>query len=238
MGVGIAILASMQLNSTSIIKMEDYIRLKSKLREKKTNLLTSVRDIYDLVRSKFTQPNFDPWPTAIASNNTLVCLHLVIEGKSLCIGTYHMPCLFKAPEVMAIHSLVVNDLMFQLAAGQNFILAGDFNSKPEDVDYQILTEKCHIDRNNSKSINYKISYRFDTKHVLKRAYREKNEMEPIYTNFCDTSSSSRFCATLDYIFFVGRLTVKKVLELPDHPTAESYPDETYPSDHFMIAATF
>ncbi|CAF4570636.1 unnamed protein product, partial [Didymodactylos carnosus] len=74
--------------------------------------------------------------------------------------------------------------------------------------------------------------------VLKSAYREKNGTEPVYTDFSDTPHSPDFCATLDYIFFVGRIMVEKVLELPDHPTSESYPDDTHPSDHLMIAATF
>ena len=133
---------------------------------------------------------------------------------------------------------IVKDLMFQFAAGQDFILAGDFNIKPHDTCYQALTEKDYTDVNFPKSNNYEISYRPNTEQVLKSAYREKNGSEPVYTNFSDTPDSPNFCETLDYIFFAGHLTVEKVLELPDHPIGESYPDETHPSDHLMIAATF
>jgi mRNA deadenylase 3'-5' endonuclease subunit Ccr4 len=89
-----------------------------------------------------------------------------------------------------------------------------------------------------KSNNYGIPYQPNTEQVLKSAYREKNGSEPVYTDFSDTPQSSNFCETLDYIFFVGHLKVEKVLELPDQPIGESYPDETHPSDHLMIAATF
>ena len=231
MGVGIAIPVSMQLNDISIIKIGDYIHSISKRRDEKENQPQSAMD-------ELIQIAFDPWETAMERCNTLICLHLVINGKALCIGTYHMPCLYKEPKVMAIHSSIVKDLMFQLAAEQDFIFAGDFNIAPTDSCYKILTEKDYSGVNLSKSINYEITYRPNTKQVLKSAYREKNGTEPIYTNFADTSSSSRFCATLDYIFSVGGLAVEKTLELPDDPTGQSYPDETHPSDHLMIAATF
>jgi mRNA deadenylase 3'-5' endonuclease subunit Ccr4 len=238
MGVGIAIPISMQLNSISIIKIGDHIQSISKPYEKKSKLFTWGWDIYQFVMNKFIDPVSDPWKTAMARANTLIGLELVIDGKPLYIGTYHMPCRYKEPDVMAIHSSIVKDLMFQLAAGQNFILAGDFNIKPRDSCYQALTEKGYVDPNYPKSSTYEVSYRPNAEHVLKSAYREKNGMEPVYTDFSDTPHSPNFCETLDYIFFDGDLTVEDVLELPDHPTSESYPDETHPSDHLMIAATF
>jgi mRNA deadenylase 3'-5' endonuclease subunit Ccr4 len=238
MGVGIAIPVAMQLKSISYIKIGDHIRSISKRREKQTNLFTWGWNLYQFALSKFIEPVPDPWETAMARSNTLTCLQLVINGKPLWVGTYHMPCLYKVPAVMAIHSSIVKDLMYQFANGQDFILAGDFNFKPHDACYQAFTEKGYIDVNFPKSNNYEISYRPNTEQVLKSAYREKNGSEPVYTNFVDTLNSTKFCETLDYIFFVGNLTVEKVLELPDHPIGESYPDETHPSDHLMIAATF
>ncbi len=237
-GIGMAIPVSMQLNSISFIKIGDHIRSISKRHEKQTNLFTWGWNFCQSALSKFIQLASDPWKTAMDRSNTLICLQLVIDGKPLYVGTYHMPCLYEQPNVMAIHSSIVKDLMFQISAGQDFIVAGDFNLKPWDTCYQALTEKGYIDINYPKSNNYEISYRPNTEQVLKSAYREKNGSEPNYTNYSDTTKSRNFCDTLDYIFFVGHLTVEKVLELPDHPTGESYPDETHPSDHVMIAATF
>ena len=91
---------------------------------------------------------------------------------------------------------------------------------------------------NCISNTHEISFRPDPEQVLKSAYREKNGFEPVYTNSVDTDKSPMFRATLDYIFFAGQLTVEDVLELPDQPASRSYPDETHPSDHLMIAATF
>ncbi len=233
-----AIPVSMQLNSISLTKIGDHLRSISKCCEKKTNLLTWGWDLCQFAISKFIQLQSDPWEIAMARANTLICLQVVIDGKPLCIGTYHMPNRYKEPEVNAIHSSVVKDLMFQLAARQDFILAGDFNIKPWDICYQALTEKDYVGCNLPKFSTYEISYRPNTEQVLKSAYREKNGMEPVYTNFSDILPSPNFSGTLDYIFFSGHLTAEKVLELRDHPIGESYSDETHPSDHLMIAATF
>jgi endonuclease/exonuclease/phosphatase family metal-dependent hydrolase len=211
--------------------MGDYIRSLCKRRENTTNMDTDDSN-------ELTEVPSDPWETAIDRSNTLICLQLVINGKSLCVGTYHMPCLYKEPPVMSIHSSILKDLMFQLAAGNNLILAGDFNIVPRDTSYRALIEKDYLDVHFPKSVNYDISYQPNTEQVLKSAYREKNGSEPVYTNFAYTFDSGKYCDTLDYIFFAGELTVETLLELPGQPTGESYPDQTHPSDHLMIAATF
>lgn len=237
-GIAIAIPISMQLNSIVRIKIGDHIQSISKRDEKQANPLIWGWNICQSILSKFIQFGSDPWKTAMDRSNTLLCLQLVIDGKRIYVGTYHMPCLYENPDVMAIHSSIVKDLMFKISAGEDFILAGDLNLKPWDTSYRALTEKGYIDINYPKSNYYEISYRPNTEQILKSAYREKNGSEPNFTNFSSTLKSSNFCATLDYIFFLGHLTVEEVLKLPDHPTSESYPDQTHPSDHLMIAATF
>ncbi len=100
-----------------------------------------------------------------------------------------------------------------------------------------MTEKGYINVYFPESNDQNISFRPNAQQVLKSSYQEKNGSEPVYTNFSHTTDDPNYCATLDYIFFNGQLMVENVLELPDHPTGESYPDETHPSDHLMIAAT-
>lgn len=73
---------------------------------------------------------------------------------------------------------------------------------------------------------------------IRRQASYKQNTSGLCTNFFDTPLSPNFCETLDYIFFHGQLMVEEILELPDQPIGESYPDETHPSDHMMIAATF
>ncbi|CAF3336677.1 unnamed protein product [Rotaria socialis] len=232
MGIGIAIPASMKLNSLSIIRIGDYIHSISKPREQQLNILTSECDMEE---QQHDTP--DPWETAMTRVNALICIQVTIDNKSIYIGTYHMPCLYKEPDIMLIHSSIVKDLMFHLTGGQDFILAGDFNFDPADMCYKALTEKNYDGYQIPESRTYEISYRRNAEQVLKSAYREKNGVEPTYTDFAHTPNCPDYCATLDYIFFHGHLTIENVLELPDHPSSESYPDETHPSDHIMIAAT-
>ncbi|CAF1049041.1 unnamed protein product [Adineta steineri] len=238
MGVGIAVPMSIHVNNISMIIVGDHIKKMCKSREQPSNIFSWIWNWYEWIKGKNKLYISDPWETAMLRSNVLICLQIMIDGRSLFIGTYHMPCLYKEPDVMAIHASVVKDLMYEQAAGQDFILAGDFNIKPQDVCYQVLTEKNYNRYNFPKSNVYEISYQPNFEQILKSAYCEKNGTEPIYTNFADTPKSSKFCETLDYIFFTGHLTVENVLELPADPDSESYPDETHPSDHLMIAATF
>ena len=235
MGIGMAIPMSMQLDSISILKVGNQLRSMTRSREQEVSLFTRVWNLWQRLSGKFAS---DPWETAMGRNNTLISLEVVINSRSLLIGTYHMPCLYLQPDVMAIHSSLVKDLMFQLADGKDFVLAGDFNLKPSDPNYRALIERGQIDTSLPLSSTYQVSYRSNTEQVLKSAYLEKNGTEPVFTNFSDTPHSPKFLATLDYIFFSGQLTVQNVLELPDQPLGDSYPDENHPSDHLMIAATF
>jgi mRNA deadenylase 3'-5' endonuclease subunit Ccr4 len=141
-------------------------------------------------------------------------------------------------DIMAIHSSVVKDFVFQLVDGQDFIFSGDFNIKPKDACYKALIEKGYVDCNFPNSTTYDISYRPNTEQLMNSAYREKNGTELVYTNFFHKSYLPLFCDTLDYIFFNGRLTVEKLLNLPDHPTGKSYADETHSLDYLTISEPF
>ncbi|CAF5115963.1 unnamed protein product, partial [Rotaria socialis] len=69
--------------------------------------------------------------------------------------------------------------MFQLADGQDVILAGDFNATPSDICYKVFTEEDSLSGNLPKSSNYEIFFRPNVEHVFKSAYREKNASEPV-----------------------------------------------------------
>jgi endonuclease/exonuclease/phosphatase family metal-dependent hydrolase len=82
--------------------------------------------------------------------------------KSFAIGNYHMPCAFYAPHVMTIHTDLAARHVQRLASGamnnnnndendndetstaattssMPYILAGDWNIKPGDASYNLLT---------------------------------------------------------------------------------------------------
>lgn len=62
------------------------------------------------------------------------------ERSSFCVGTYHMPCMFRVPPVMAIHTTMLVKHMARLAGSDPFVLAGDFNFVPDSACYKIVTE--------------------------------------------------------------------------------------------------
>jgi len=239
MGVAIATPASMQLISKNVITIGDHLRSIIESLDKGSSVSTWWNCLKESLMDKSKTLSNDPWEIALSKSNKLICLGVIIHGKPLFIGTYHMPLLYKIPDVMVIHSSAVKDLMFQLTAGHPFILAGDFNFQPHEIPYRVITERGYARNILLPQVgNHKISYQFNTRQLLRSAYREKIGTEPNYTNFSTTRKSPNFCATLDYVFFANNLTVVDVLKLPKHPTGESYPDKTHPSDHLMLAASF
>ncbi|CAF1054156.1 unnamed protein product [Adineta steineri] len=240
MGVAIAVPVTMPLFYKNSIIVGDHIRSIIPSFKKDLSSLSTWRNalMYSVMDQSKPSSN-GLWERAMSLNNTLVCVGVHIHGRPLFIGTYHMPCLFQIPEIMVMHSSAVKDLMFQLAAGHPLILAGDFNLQPHDISYRAITERGYARHIELPPVgNYTKNYPFNTRQLLRSAYREKNGTEPNYTNFSSTRKTKNFCATLDYIFFSGNLIVNDVLQLPNYPTGESYPDRTHPSDHLMLAASF
>ncbi|CAF2156555.1 unnamed protein product [Rotaria magnacalcarata] len=130
LGVGTAIPISMQLKSISYTRIGDYMRSMSKQRETKNGLFAWGQQWWQFLMSKFVEPFKDTWDLAMSQTNTLICLQVIIDHKTVYVANYHMPCLYLIPDLMQMHASVVKDRMFKLAAGQNFILSGDFNLKP------------------------------------------------------------------------------------------------------------
>jgi endonuclease/exonuclease/phosphatase family metal-dependent hydrolase len=64
----------------------------------------------------------------------------VSSGKVVCVGTYHMPCMFWLPSVMVMHTALVSQRIKALAGNDPHVLAGDFNFKPDSSMYQLITE--------------------------------------------------------------------------------------------------
>ena len=181
----------------------------------------------------------DIWELAMERRNKLIVLQVLIDGQPLSIGTYHMPCLFDKPEVMTIHALAIKDLMFRLSGRHPFILAGDFNSRPNERPYRVLIDRTVAQQITLPNIpNTNVPFPFDRRTLLHSAYRTRNGAEPAFTNFSTTKNAPNFIATLDYIFFAGSLMPTDVLPLPSRPTSKSYPDREHPSDHLMLAASF
>ena len=86
-----------------------------------------------------------PFELASRRSNIQVSLHLsppTSPESSFAISTYHMPCAFRTPQMMALHSsLSVRNLQERAkewGAGRA-VLAGDFNLKPDSGLYRMIT---------------------------------------------------------------------------------------------------
>ena len=240
-GVGIAMPISMQLLSKRIISIGGLLRSTIEHLNKKGSRLSTLwaRAFTGASLLQANEAEIDVWSRAMEERNRLVCLQVNIHGRSLFVGTYHMPCLYDKPDVMNLHALAVKDLMFRLSGGHPFILAGDFNTQPHEIAYRAITEPGVAQRLALPSIpNSNILYPFDTRRLLHSAYRSRNGAEPAFTNYATTLKAANFIGTLDYIFYAGHLAVTDVLKLDDHPTGRSFPDKKHPSDHMMLAASF
>eukprot|EP00501_MAST-03F_sp_TOSAG23-6_P001785 GSMAST32.ASY1.ANO1.1863.1 assembled CDS len=168
------------------------------------------------------------------------------------IATYHMPCAFTKPLVMLTHSSLMVNRIHELSKSQGddtpFILAGDFNFKPEDSTYELYV-----------FISIPIFFWYEISVVdwlptvpgsLTSCYHFMNGKEPTFTNFAFTDAMTKsddsddmindpFCETLDYILCSKHWTPRQVIKLPtrDELNNRSMPNESQPSDHLLIGAT-
>ena len=154
------------------------------------------------------------------------------------VSTYHMPCAFYNPPVMVIHSALAAQIVQKTAGSAPYILAGDFNIKPGDAAYKLLTEG-ELDESDPSYPTPKPydSWRPKLKEGMRSSYKEKNGKEPLFTNYAQTRGSEEFIDTLDYIFLSSHIDVSSVMSLPSKSELGGpLPNAEEPSDHLMIAA--
>ena len=98
-----------------------------------------------------------------------------------------MPCLFGSVDkerVMVIHATLAASRVKKVAAGKRYVLCGDFNVKPYDACYQLLTQGSlsgdFADRTPTKPDGDSVAMNFASKvePPLKSAYVVANGGEP------------------------------------------------------------
>lgn len=185
----------------------------------------------------------DHWDKSQWRSNVLVSATLREKksGQSFCIGTYHMPCAYYAPMIMTIHSEMAVRHVQDLAATDNlpYILAGDFNIKPVDSMYRLITSG-KMDIGDPTYPTSKNGHEWKpTIDPMRSAYFVANGKEPDFTNFARVKEQDPFIDTLDYVFVSSSWKVEGVLTHPDRSKAGGpFPnlDKNEPSDHILIAA--
>lgn len=118
------------------------------------------------------------------------------------VATYHMPCVFWEPAVMVIHAALCAQRTQLLARGAPCVLLGDFNFKPGDAAYRLITQG-NLDESDA---HYPVPPAWEPwRPVLEKPMHSAYAAlggEPAYTNHTVSGMNpAPFTDTLDYIFF-------------------------------------
>lgn len=161
-----------------------------------------------------------------------------VNQEMFCVANYHMPCVFFIPQVMTIHVAMIAQRVQELAQENPFMLAGDFNIRPDSPQYQLLTTG-KIDPSHK---DYPLGLKNDNwqpnlAYPLKSAYQELLGKEPDFTNYAKVKDKDPFMDTLDYIWVSPQWQVQEVVNLPKKEEISSFlPNEDQPSDHLLLGA--
>lgn len=204
------------------------------------NFFTSI-----LIYFKLMKKPHDHWWHAKQRWNILVSMLLKDKknGDTFWVSTYHMPCAFRNPDVMLIHSALALQHIQKLANDDTkdmipYVLMGDFNFKPLDSMYELYMEG-EIDEKHPERPKMVPGLKFDLSVIpVFSAYKEFFGEEPEYTNNARVQELPHFIECLDYIFLSRKWQVMDCLEAGgrkedvDHP----FPDKENPSDHVPLKA--
>ena len=200
------------------------------------------------------RPPVDQWDVSRKKYNMMVMVSLIDrdsgnDKNAFTVATYHMPCAFRQPTVMALHSYWAVRIAQEWSRILNgrvgrLIFAADMNIKPESEVYAMITsgkmveELQTVEQGGLTAVNDWGSWSSEW-GPMNSMYVLKNGEEPKYTNYARTArSESDFIATLDYIFLSSDWDVVECMELPDKEANEQcqtpLPTIDEPSDHLMI----
>eukprot|EP01088_Endostelium_zonatum_P010234 TRINITY_DN23606_c0_g1_i1.p1 TRINITY_DN23606_c0_g1~~TRINITY_DN23606_c0_g1_i1.p1 ORF type:complete len:396 (-),score=63.85 TRINITY_DN23606_c0_g1_i1:27-1214(-) len=196
-----------------------------------------------------SRPPKDSWNEALQRRNTGIFVRLRTKTKpqqNFCVGVYHMPCVYYDQAHMILHASFFSQMIEGLAKVDPYILAGDWNFKPLDPPYALLTEgKLKVDK---KSAQYPVwkgdkarAPKFNVEgrtRRLRSVYKEQLGSEPELTNYAWTSFNEPepFYGCLDYIFVTDEFEITSVKQLPTRTELPGpLPSATEPSDHLLIA---
>ena len=130
----------------------------------------------------------------------------------------------------------------RIAKGRPLILAGDFNVKPGDAGYWVLTQGFldPADAMHPAPTADAANCQLGTQEPLRSAYKLATGSEPDFTNWVRTRRDRcDFIACLDYVFVSSSVNVTGASPvLPSRinaPNPGPFPTAAEPSDHLMVA---
>ncbi|EGD76526.1 hypothetical protein PTSG_07643 [Salpingoeca rosetta] len=152
------------------------------------------------------------------------------KGQDFAVTTYHMPCKFREPHVMAMHCSMLVKWAHNTANSLPYIVAGDFNIKPKDPCYDMIVNGF-IHPEVKGALATPAATFNEVPKALRSALREHHGREPEFTNW-----THEFQDTLDYIFLSDEWVVRDACDPESFPEGP-YPSERVVSDHIPLWAT-
>lgn len=210
---------------------------------KSMKFITVGKELEKLLDSETT----DSWNRAINCRNRMlvitlqkkISLYYKVVSCPFTVANYHMPCKFKDPSLMMIHTSMllklVRDNLFPLNEDKSpYIICGDFNRTPESESYKFITKGGDFKEQFETNLIPNLTF---NEFPLCSVYDVVNGKEPLFTNL--SHINEEFCDTLDYIFISKEFEVTKVLDINylEKPEGTTFPNENEPSDHLPIGAT-
>jgi len=190
--------------------------------------------------------------------NSMVAVHLQSVSQpqvEVWCGTYHMPCAFTQPKLMAMHASLAMQHLQRLAASTTAaggsgsasggsstpcLLGGDWNIKPTSAVYTLLTSG-RLPSSTPPSLYPSPpptdSWRPELACPMTSAYAAVVGAEPDCTNHAQTCrDDAPFIDVLDYIFISPHIRALGATRLPSREVVGGpLPNGLEPSDHLMIS---
>ena len=169
-------------------------------------------------RGGYQRPPKTIWQQSQDKNNRMVYFRLAPKsgnGQEFGVATYHMPCVFWEPKVMVVHAALAAQRTAALARGAPHVLLGDFNFKPGDAAYRLVTEGT-LDESDP---HYPAApawepWRAELEAPMTSAYAAMGG-EPAFTNHTVSGMNpAPFTDTLDYIFYSEGFDATAVMPTP------------------------
>lgn len=163
------------------------------------------------------------------------------------VGVYHMPCMFRYPEVMAVHILLFFDSLRLYCEAHDlayFIVLMDGNIQPGILPYRILGDRYDVEPEEMDAIDAVSPGILEDDRItdfiggMKHAYPTDS-----ITNYTVAFTGNEFCGKIDYIWhkMPEGVTVDPATDIAPIETIDTQgdylPNAQEPSDHYMLAAT-
>ena len=280
MGCAILVPSEFQILDINIKKISDYFFIKKNKTQSTDNGLWSSVTTYfydSLFGSQYGQKNNGKFPIkdkysdeeyASSRPNTSISVLLNIRSLGLdnqikdgevWVHTYHMPCAYNRPGTMNLHTIALLKHIQSVSSEKPYIIAADFNFKPDNLLYKLLTgdnilrssEQGSIIQNKDLPIETQVlNTKFNNPlRIISSAAYECMGREPEVT--CATQTKKEevsdhklddpyisFQGCLDYIFYEKEKIEMLYIDQIKHDNVSFLPSKEEPSDHISLIATF